>query len=202
MSAAAAPWRPDGACLMAAVLALIGVMLPGSAGAIGLMTAPLPLVLVLVTLAVAAYCAWRPRPGVGRGLVAGAAAVAGSIALLTLAGMREASDGTLAGGAWIFLVALAFLAWRAMERLAMPSALDRVTAIVVPAVFGVWLLYVWQVLVVGFGIPQVLLPAPATSVPSSAARRRCCGPTSARRSSRPSWRASRWAAAPASSSPS
>ena len=160
MSDAAAPWRPDGACLMAAVLALIALMLPASAGAIGFTAAPPPLVLAVVTLGVAAYCAWRPRPGVGRGLIAGAAAIVGSVALLTLAGMRAASDGTLAAGAWIFLVALAFLAWRAMERLAMPSALDRVTAIVVPAAFGVWLLYVWQVVVVGFGIPQVLLPSP------------------------------------------
>jgi NitT/TauT family transport system permease protein len=29
-----------------------------------------------------------------------------------------------------------------------------------PLLFGFWLLYVWEVLVVGFGVPQILLPAP------------------------------------------
>ena len=153
--------KRDGACLSAAVLALVGLLLPGPAGAIGFLSAPASLALGAATLAVAAYCAWRPRPGIGRGLVVGVAAIAGSLALLGLAGARAASDGVLASGAWVFLVALGFLAWRAMERLAVPSALDRVTSIIVPAVFGLWLLYVWQVLVDGFGIPQVLLPSPA-----------------------------------------
>jgi NitT/TauT family transport system permease protein len=29
-----------------------------------------------------------------------------------------------------------------------------------PLLFGIWLLYVWEVAVVGFGVPQILLPAP------------------------------------------
>ncbi len=34
-------------------------------------------------------------------------------------------------------------------------------SLLAPALFGLALLYLWQVLVVGFGVPQVLLPAPA-----------------------------------------
>jgi len=35
------------------------------------------------------------------------------------------------------------------------------TKVLVPAAFGLWLLYLWEVIVVGFGIPRVLLPAPS-----------------------------------------
>jgi NitT/TauT family transport system permease protein len=33
-------------------------------------------------------------------------------------------------------------------------------ALAAPLLFGLWLLYVWEIAVVGFGVPQILLPAP------------------------------------------
>jgi NitT/TauT family transport system permease protein len=63
-------------------------------------------------------------------------------------------------GAWLVpLVAVpALLAWAAMARLARDPALG---ARLVPAVFGAWVLFLWEAAVVGFEVPRVLLPAPS-----------------------------------------
>jgi NitT/TauT family transport system permease protein len=42
------------------------------------------------------------------------------------------------------------------------KGIDRLVFLLVPGVFGVWLIYLWQVAVTGLGVPQVLLPAPDT----------------------------------------
>ena len=34
-------------------------------------------------------------------------------------------------------------------------------AMLVPVLFGAWLLFLWEAVVVGFGVPRVLLPAPS-----------------------------------------
>jgi len=68
--------------------------------------------------------------------------------------------GAAAPGIWLFLAGWALVLWR---MLSMFSGLARrgAGALAAPALFGVALLYLWQVLVVGFGVPQVLLPAPS-----------------------------------------
>jgi NitT/TauT family transport system permease protein len=72
--------------------------------------------------------------------------------------------GTALPGLWLYLVGLAFTAWCAMDALA--EAGNRGgrrgsrLGLAAPLLFGFWLLYVWEVLVVGFGVPQILLPAP------------------------------------------
>ena len=73
--------------------------------------------------------------------------------------------GIAAPGLWLFVVGLGFLAWRAMDlQSGLATARDPVTGrlvgLLVPAFFGLWLLFLWEVIVVGFGVPQVLLPAP------------------------------------------
>ncbi len=73
--------------------------------------------------------------------------------------------GLEAYGAWLFVFALGFLAWRTMEAFAWLHARARrwqwFAGLMVPILFGLWLLFLWQVLVQGFGVPQVLLPAPS-----------------------------------------
>jgi NitT/TauT family transport system permease protein len=73
-----------------------------------------------------------------------------------------------AWGLWIYLLGLSFLAWRAMALLAASASLskpvDRLLALLVPLLFGAWLITLWQVLVTGFGVPRVLLPAPSAIV--------------------------------------
>ncbi len=63
-------------------------------------------------------------------------------------------------GLWFYLLGLALVAWESMEWLARHGAGRGVSSLAAPVLFGLWLLYVWEVAVVGFGVPQILLPAP------------------------------------------
>jgi NitT/TauT family transport system permease protein len=85
-------------------------------------------------------------------LIAGAAAP-----LLVLD--RHPDVGPAGTGLWLFLAGLVVLVWSVLDRLARDAASDP-TALLAPALFGLAVLYLWQVLVVGFGVPQILLPAP------------------------------------------
>ena len=66
---------------------------------------------------------------------------------------------------WIGAALLWMLAWIGNDALAHSEAptksLGSLRDFVVPAVFGITLLFLWQLIVKGFGIPAVLLPAPS-----------------------------------------
>ncbi len=66
-----------------------------------------------------------------------------------------------ATGLWLFIVALGLYAWRAMEMMSSQVKNLGGLSLVVPVLFGCWLLYLWQVITTGFQIPSVLLPSPA-----------------------------------------
>jgi NitT/TauT family transport system permease protein len=141
----------------------LGLLTPlGEAG--GWLERPGDLSVGLVALAAAIWCA-RRRPS---GLVAGLL-VAGAVATAALAPLRLVATvgavGPQAVGFWAYLVGLALLAWRAMALLATSASLskpvNRLLALLVPLLFGAWLITVWQVLVIGLGVPRVLLPAPS-----------------------------------------
>ncbi len=88
------------------------------------------------------------------GLLALVAAVAGGIATLV---MLETGPSM---AFWALVVLVVLACWYGLEALA---ALDKprwIGALVVPGLFGILLLWLWQVLVVGFDIPMVLLPSP------------------------------------------
>ncbi|USG63216.1 ABC transporter permease [Sneathiella marina] len=70
------------------------------------------------------------------------------------------TDGYEAIGLWIYVAGLGFLAWRAMAMLSKAAEFNRLISFAVPALFGLWLLYLWQVVTTGFGVPSVLLPSP------------------------------------------
>ncbi len=63
-------------------------------------------------------------------------------------------------GLWLYLLGLALIAWGSMEFLARKTTGRGPLTLAAPLLFGLWLLYVWEVTVVGFGVPQILLPAP------------------------------------------
>lgn len=63
-------------------------------------------------------------------------------------------------GLWLYVLSLGFYAWKAMEMMAAQSAKVRGLTLVVPLLFGMWLIYLWQVVTTGFKIPSVLLPSP------------------------------------------
>src|SRR5262249_27281252 len=91
--------------------------------------------------------------------LAGIGLVVGAVAPLLLleSGPRP---GTQLPGLWLFLGGLLVLLWSLLGRLAR-SGQSGAAALVAPRLFGVAVLYLWQVLVVGFAVPQVLLPAPS-----------------------------------------
>ena len=109
------------------------------------------------------------QAGVVRGLGSAAygfvllAAVA--VAMLTALGVVHDVGARASQGFWLFVLASWLIAWRSVDGIAAFSVRDlriqRAVDTVVPAVFGLTLLFLWEVLTVGFGVPQVLLPAPS-----------------------------------------
>jgi NitT/TauT family transport system permease protein len=86
-------------------------------------------------------------------LIAGAAA---PLAVLD----RTPDIGSTGTGLWLFLVGLVVLLWSLLDRLAREAA-SGPASLLAPLLFGLAVLYLWQVLVVGFGVPRILLPAPS-----------------------------------------
>ena len=67
-------------------------------------------------------------------------------------------------GFWWQVVAGWMLAWACVEQLAAIRTLSRpyrlLLDIVIPVLFGIWLLILWELLTRGLNVPQVLLPSP------------------------------------------
>jgi len=89
-------------------------------------------------------------------------------AMAPLAAIRLLGEGVgiAAPGIWLFVLGLGFLSWHSMALLSVlaggvHAGQARWLVLLVPAAFGCWVLYLWQVIVAGFGIPPVLLPAPS-----------------------------------------
>ena len=66
---------------------------------------------------------------------------------------------------WFSVVALWILAWVGVDMFAKlkikNQLLDRFISLLIPILFGVWLLILWQLITTGFKIPSVLLPPPS-----------------------------------------
>jgi NitT/TauT family transport system permease protein len=89
------------------------------------------------------------------GLLVLAVALAGAAAAVAML-----DDGPSAAF-WLLVVLVVGASWYGLEGLARLDKPRWVGALVVPGLFGLLLLWLWQVLVVGFDIPMVLLPSPA-----------------------------------------
>ncbi|WP_417668591.1 ABC transporter permease [Roseibium sp.] len=94
---------------------------------------------------------------------------------LIATGSEHAGEAT--ASFWWLVIAAWASGWLFVERLAqwkmVGTAAQRAINLTIPLLFGVWLLILWQLIVTGFGIPKVLLPAPSeiwvrltTSVPT------------------------------------
>ena len=77
----------------------------------------------------------------------------------------ESVMGQVSGGYWCFVIALAFAIWATMSRSAAitlnPGMGAFLYQFLVPGLFGVWLIVLWELITVGLGIPRVLLPPPS-----------------------------------------
>ena len=150
-------------CAVALLLTLAGLVLPaGMADAqpvywLGQGWLLLP---YAATLAAAASGLVHHRRHWADGLIFAAVSLFGGIAPLALlaAGLTHGLD---APGFWCLVIATVLLAWRALEILSAARAPAWIGTLLVPGLFGLLVLYIWQVAVVGFAVPSVLLPSPA-----------------------------------------
>jgi NitT/TauT family transport system permease protein len=103
----------------------------------------------------------RVRGDLAQALLPLSAAVIGGLVPLRLIGAGAVGFDAL--GLWCAVLALGFLIWRTMERMAnlATASGSRVLQLASPALLGVWILYLWQVVTKGLSIPPVLLPAPS-----------------------------------------
>jgi NitT/TauT family transport system permease protein len=139
-------------CLLALLAAAIG-------GVLG--KGDLLLSVAFAAALAAALILWRPPGELWADLILLAIAHGGALALV---GQLDRT-AVVGPGFWCLVVAVWALAWLLVERLAAADAaagwLRRALALVIPALFGIWLLLLWEILVRGLEVPQVLLPAPS-----------------------------------------
>ncbi len=68
-------------------------------------------------------------------------------------------------GFWITVITIWLMAWFGVDLLAnykiRSRFLDRAISLLIPVLFGVWLLILWQLITTGFKVPTVLLPPPS-----------------------------------------
>ncbi len=117
-----------------------------------------------ITVALGLWVARRPARNLAEALL-----VLAGVAVAALGACRAVYDPALLGNAgiafWAYVFALWALAWRAIDTLARWRGLSRARQrwidLLVPTAFGLWLIFLWEMAVAGFGVPQVLLPAPS-----------------------------------------
>ncbi|MEP3439504.1 MAG: ABC transporter permease [Hoeflea sp.] len=85
-------------------------------------------------------------------------------AAMLIAGLAEAT-GTASAGYYASLIAAWLLGWRLVTVLSGDGSRSGqyigIIGITVPALFGIWVLILWECLVRGAGVPFVLLPPPS-----------------------------------------
>lgn len=86
-------------------------------------------------------------------------------ALAFLATPWASGDAAPGAGFWLAMLALAWLAVAGLRRLAALEGRP-LYATLTAAVFGLWILFFWQVLVVALQVPRVLLPGPVSILQS------------------------------------
>lgn len=164
-------WKREPAAVIAALCLLLALVLPVGHDAEGSVlgwfaNAVLPVGWLIAFLAAAGQASLAGR-GLRFAVLLCLAAIIGAGAPLAAISLQVSEGGVIgfaAPGVWVFVLGLGFLVWRALSLLAEAASereAPRALGLVVPALFGAWLLYLWQVLVTGFGVPSVLLPSPA-----------------------------------------
>ncbi|MBB5572675.1 MULTISPECIES: ABC transporter permease [Rhizobium] len=85
-------------------------------------------------------------------------------ALLLLDGI-SGNEGTALASFFILLAAAWLLAWRCVAILSVTPAHSTAGSytlrLLIPAIFGVWIIIIWEAVTRGFGIPFILLPPPS-----------------------------------------
>jgi NitT/TauT family transport system permease protein len=152
--------------IFAAAGALAALVLPLSSEAVTALSArPILLALTLAAIALFAASAWA-----GGGSRAIALGLAGGLcgAVTTLVLLRDPGiAGAAAAGFWAMVLAVWLGAALCVVELASRRPHDdasrRMLGLAVPLLFGVVVFYLWEVLVRGFGVSAVIMPAPSAA---------------------------------------
>jgi NitT/TauT family transport system permease protein len=119
-------------------------------------------VLVAVFVVIAIMAAIRPVAPVLVNVFLAAAVAAVAVWCLTLLPLVAGHAGL---GYWALTIALWMMAWRLTTNLSLaePSRTlaARLVHVAVPLLFGITVLFLWEVLVRGFAVSEVLLPPPS-----------------------------------------
>jgi NitT/TauT family transport system permease protein len=150
------PLRFDGA-MVAGVALLVGAAWMVASG----LAAAHPATIALVGAAGALAVASPIRP-----LLLGVAALfSAHLAVIGLLPLFWQDTGAVPGAAWLALVGCWLAAIVAVARLSnlalVRTSARRARDIAVTVLFGLWMLILWEALVVGFAIPQLVWPAPS-----------------------------------------
>lgn len=134
----------------AGVFAGSGVLLQGS----------WPVGLMMLLVAIAAFWVLR-RSRLLAAMATGGMAMLAASSLIAIVDQ----EGAVTAGFWCLVVAAWLLAWGSVEQLSAIRTLSRsyrtLLGIVIPVLFGLWLLILWELLTRGLDVPQVLLPPPS-----------------------------------------
>jgi NitT/TauT family transport system permease protein len=157
--------------ILAAAGMLSALVLPLSNEAVAALPArPMLVAMTLVAALLFAAAAW-----IG-GLRAVAPGLAGALcgAVATLALLRDPGiGGSAAAGFWTMVLAVWLSAALCVIQLASGRPRDetsrRTLNLAIPLLFGAVVFYLWEVLVRGFGVPSVIMPAPSAAAARFAA---------------------------------
>ena len=187
-----AAWRNwQGWPAIVALAAALALPVVAGSSPIYLLGVGIEMMLLLLLVAVAAFAATRPdSAAAGDAALLFGAHAAGAVTLWYLpdaaaAGAAAAAEvpagaSTLlaridsAPGFWALALLAWLLAWQLVARLAVlrgrNNGQEFLLRVFVPILFGIWILFLWEVLVRGFGVPFVILPPPsaiATTISAS-----------------------------------
>ena len=151
--------------ILAAAVMLGALVLPLASEAVASLTAR-PILLALTLAAALLYAAAAGISG-SRAIAPG---LAGTLcgAAVTLALLRDpAVAGTAAAGYWSTVLAVWLAAALCVMQLASMRPRDhasrRALSLAIPLLFGAVVFYLWEVLVRGFGVSPVIMPAPSAA---------------------------------------
>jgi NitT/TauT family transport system permease protein len=92
--------------------------------------------------------------------------VIGPLAIaFVLIGKALPADAEPGAGFWVLVIASWLMAWFGVDLLAnrkiINPLINRMVSLLIPILFGIWLLILWQLITTGFKVPAVLLPPPS-----------------------------------------
>lgn len=119
-------------------------------------------IFIIVVIAAAALISFAPLP---RAYVIVALIIGAHVAAWALLSGLAGNEGMAAKSFFLLLAACWLLAWRSVTELSALQPISRsaqsALRLLIPAIFGAWILILWEAATRGAGIPFIILPPPS-----------------------------------------